>query len=81
MYFVSLKIIRYNILEENKFLSDKNLRDIILNFVIAGRDTTAQALSWSIFRLCNLKHQEVQRKAREEIQSVLSADSESCDSN
>ena len=40
--------------EEGKHLSDKDLRDIILNFIIAGRDTTAQALSWTIFRLCTV---------------------------
>jgi cytochrome P450 len=31
--------------------SDKELRDIVLNFMIAGRDTTACALSWSIYEL------------------------------
>ncbi|KAI9190506.1 hypothetical protein H9P43_001940 [Blastocladiella emersonii ATCC 22665] len=34
--------------------SDTELRDMILNFVIAGRDTTAQSLSWTMFELiCN----------------------------
>lgn len=28
--------------------SDAALRDLVLNFVIAGRDTTAQALSWTV---------------------------------
>lgn len=36
--------------------TDKELRDIILNFIIAGRDTTAQALSWSIYLLCQHPH-------------------------
>jgi len=57
---------------DNKDLTDKDLRDIILNFVIAGRDTTAQALSWSIYRLCI--HPHVQQRARQEIQEVLGND-------
>jgi fatty acid omega-hydroxylase len=32
-------------------LSDKELRDIVLNFIIAGRDTTAQAISWMMYML------------------------------
>ncbi|OVA08968.1 Cytochrome P450 [Macleaya cordata] len=30
-------------------LTDKSLRDVVLNFVIAGRDTTATTLSWFIY--------------------------------
>jgi cytochrome P450 len=38
---------------EDTFLdpNDHTLRDVILNMVIAGRDTTAQALSWAFYRL------------------------------
>jgi cytochrome P450 len=32
--------------DDGSDLTDVQLRDIILNFIIAGRDTTAQALSW-----------------------------------
>lgn len=60
--------------EEGKRLSDKDLRDIILNFIIAGRDTTAQALSWTIFRLCTVP--DVQKRVRDEVRSVLGASSE-----
>lgn len=42
------------------------LRDIILNFVIAGRDTTAVTLSWMIYRLT--QHPEVADKLYEELQ-------------
>jgi len=45
--------------------SDKVLRDILLNFVIAGRDTTAQALSWALLELS--RHQHVQQRARDEV--------------
>ena len=38
--------------QSDEALSDELLRDIVLNFVIAGRDTTAQALSWSFFMAC-----------------------------
>ncbi|KAG8065893.1 hypothetical protein GUJ93_ZPchr0004g39899 [Zizania palustris] len=31
---------------------NKYIRDIILNFVIAGRDTTAGTLSWFLYVLC-----------------------------
>jgi cytochrome P450 len=51
-------------------ISDKELRDIILNFLIAGRDTTANALSWAFYRLCI--HPEVQKKAYEEIRKLAS---------
>ena len=49
--------------------NDKNMRDVILNMVIAGRDTTAQALSWAFFRLCI--HPDTQKKARDEVIEVL----------
>ncbi|GMH22504.1 hypothetical protein Nepgr_024347 [Nepenthes gracilis] len=44
------------------------LRDIILNFVIAGRDTTAGTLSWFIYMLC--KHPQVQEKIAQEIKNA-----------
>ncbi|KAK3815797.1 MAG: cytochrome P450 [Linnemannia gamsii] len=37
--------------DEGEPLSDEYLVDIILNFTIAGRDTTAQALSWMFYLL------------------------------
>eukprot|EP00930_Biecheleria_cincta_P046614 TRINITY_DN32166_c0_g1_i1.p1 TRINITY_DN32166_c0_g1~~TRINITY_DN32166_c0_g1_i1.p1 ORF type:complete len:550 (-),score=94.88 TRINITY_DN32166_c0_g1_i1:91-1740(-) len=48
------------------------LRDLVLNFLIAGRDTTAQALSWAIF--CLSIHPEIQQKAREEVLAVHGTD-------
>eukprot|EP00250_Pteridium_aquilinum_P005351 c15460_g1_i1 orf=468-2126(-) len=32
--------------------SDKQLRDVVINFIIAGRDTTALTLSWLFSMLC-----------------------------
>ncbi|KAI3449144.1 hypothetical protein Pfo_005809 [Paulownia fortunei] len=46
----------------------KYLRDIILNFVMAGKDTTATTLSWFFYMLC--KHPLVQEKAAQEIKEA-----------
>ena len=35
----------------NDLYTDENLQDMVLNFLIAGRDTTAQALSWTFYLL------------------------------
>ncbi|KAI9026357.1 cytochrome P450 [Hyaloraphidium curvatum] len=48
---------------------DDELRDFVANIVIAGRDTTAQTLTWLFYCLAN--HPEVERKVREELVSVL----------
>jgi cytochrome P450 len=48
--------------------NDKNLRDVILNMVIAGRDTTAQALSWAFFCFC--RYSDVQKKLRDEASRI-----------
>ncbi|TMW62705.1 hypothetical protein Poli38472_005323 [Pythium oligandrum] len=45
------------------------LRDIVVNFLIAGRDTTAQALGW-FFKNVSM-HPEVVAKIRTEIKDVL----------
>ncbi|XP_020519837.1 cytochrome P450 704B1 isoform X2 [Amborella trichopoda] len=42
--------------DPNSNLNDKNLRDIVLNFVIAGRDTTATTLSWFIYLMITHPH-------------------------
>ncbi|XP_054794105.1 cytochrome P450 704C1-like isoform X1 [Prosopis cineraria] len=44
------------------------LRDIILNFVIAGKDTSAATLAWFIYVLC--KHPAVQEKVAKEVKEV-----------
>ncbi|KAI3693318.1 hypothetical protein L6452_33153 [Arctium lappa] len=46
----------------------KYLRDIILNFIIAGKDTTSATMSWFIFLLC--KHPQVQAKVAKEIKEA-----------
>lgn len=37
--------------QKGEEMTDKELRDIFLNFVIAGRDTTAILLSWAVYEL------------------------------
>jgi cytochrome P450 len=32
-------------------ISDRYIRDVLLNFILAGRDTTAQTLLWSFYLL------------------------------
>ncbi|KAF2311093.1 hypothetical protein GH714_019453 [Hevea brasiliensis] len=44
------------------------LRDVVLNFVIAGRDTTSATLSWFIYMLC--KNPAVQEKVAKEVREV-----------
>ncbi|BBM97362.1 protein MpCYP704-like1 [Marchantia polymorpha subsp. ruderalis] len=48
-------------------MSDKILRDVVLNFVIAGRDTTAVTLSWMTYMLA--EHPAVARRLYEELRA------------
>ncbi|ONK75429.1 uncharacterized protein A4U43_C03F16750 [Asparagus officinalis] len=41
---------------ESDFSDDKSLRDVVLNFVIAGRDTTATTLSWFVYMIMTHPH-------------------------
>lgn len=60
--------------------TEKSLRDIVLNFVIAGRDTTATTLTWAIYmimvnehvaeKLC-LELRELEREKAEETNTKL----------
>ncbi|OAD71650.1 cytochrome P450 CYP5203 [Phycomyces blakesleeanus NRRL 1555(-)] len=55
--------------ENDEPLNDKELRDVVLNFIIAGRDTTAQALSWTFYCLANAP--EVEEKLFKEIKDYI----------
>ncbi|CAG8440405.1 8104_t:CDS:2 [Funneliformis mosseae] len=50
-------------------LSDKELRDVVINFIIAGRDTTAQTLSWMMYNL--MAEPSVEEKLVKEVNSLL----------
>lgn len=54
--------------KRGEVLTEEYLRDLVLNFLIAGRDTTAQALSWTIF--CLAQDKDAEAKARQEILEV-----------
>ncbi|RLM65428.1 hypothetical protein C2845_PM16G16840 [Panicum miliaceum] len=51
---------------------NKYLRDIILNFVIAGRDTTAGTLAWFLYVLC--RNEAVQDRVAEEVRAATTGD-------
>ncbi|XP_028756401.1 cytochrome P450 704C1 [Neltuma alba] len=50
---------------ELKETDPKYLKDIILSFIIAGKDTTGSTLSWFVYLLC--KHPHIQEKIAQEI--------------
>lgn len=50
-------------------VNDKYLRDIILNFMIAGKDTTANTMTWFLYMLC--ENPLVQERVVEEIKQVI----------
>ncbi|XP_055828234.1 cytochrome P450 704C1-like [Solanum dulcamara] len=54
-------------LEMNK-TDPKYLKDIILSFIIAGKDTTASTLSWFFYMMC--KHPLLQEKIAEEVRKA-----------
>ncbi|KAL5721501.1 hypothetical protein ACHQM5_005140 [Ranunculus cassubicifolius] len=56
--------------EQGKSFQDKFLRDICVNFILAGRDTSSVALSWFFWLLG--KHPEVENKILEEIHEIVS---------
>ncbi|KAI8089636.1 cytochrome P450 [Halteromyces radiatus] len=60
--------------EKGEPLGNKELRDVVLNFVIAGRDTTAQALSWTFYSL--MTNPQVEKKLLEEVQENITDDLE-----
>ncbi|KAG1115501.1 hypothetical protein G6F42_013920 [Rhizopus arrhizus] len=60
--------------ENGDKLNDIELRDTVLNFIIAGRDTTAQALSWLFYNLS--LQPRIEKKIIEEIQDKISDDAE-----
>lgn len=50
-------------------MSDRLLRDQIMTMILAGHETTANALTWTFYLLS--KHPAVERRARAEVASVL----------
>jgi cytochrome P450 len=61
-------------LQENE-RDPKYLKDIILSFIIAGKDTTATTLSWFLYMLC--KHPHVQERISTEVREAANVSDKS----
>lgn len=48
----------------------KHIKDMVLSFIIAGKDTTATTLSWFFYVLC--KHPNIQEKIAKEVREATS---------
>ncbi|XP_050373189.1 cytochrome P450 86B1 isoform X2 [Argentina anserina] len=57
--------------EKGEGFTDKFLRDICVNFILAGRDTSSVALSW-FFWLLHI-HPEVEHKILQELRTIVDA--------
>lgn len=57
--------------KEKRELGDKELRDIIINFMVAGRDTTAVALSWFMFEMA--KQPDILEKVVADVDAAIAA--------
>ncbi len=55
--------------EDGQHMSDKQLRDEAVTIVLAGHETTANALTWTWFLLA--QHPEIEAKVHEELDRVL----------
>ncbi|CAL5323946.1 unnamed protein product [Camellia sinensis] len=55
--------------EEEIKNDDKFLRDTVLNFMIAGRDTSSSALTWFLWLVST--HSDIEEKIREELKSNI----------
>lgn len=55
--------------EDGKPLNMPQLRDMVLNFMVGGRDTTAQTLSWLTYRM--MENPEQQDALRSELERLL----------
>jgi cytochrome P450 len=55
--------------DETSNMSDKQIRDHLITMLIAGHETTANALTWTYYLLA--QHPEIEQKLFEEIDSIL----------
>ncbi|XP_077234415.1 cytochrome P450 704C1-like [Tasmannia lanceolata] len=53
-------------------MTDRYLRDIIMSFIIAGKDTTANTLSWFFYMLC--KYPTIQEKISQQVRELVDKD-------
>jgi len=55
--------------KKNESFDIKQARDVVMNFLIAGRDTTACLLTWTFYELA--RHPEMEKRIVEEIKEML----------
>eukprot|EP00834_Sanchytrium_tribonematis_P003299 NODE_123_length_17687_cov_0.732261.p5 type:complete len:485 gc:universal NODE_123_length_17687_cov_0.732261:11191-12645(+) len=55
--------------ETGETYKPEDLRNIVMNFILAGRDTTAQAISWTVYEL--RKRKDIVEKIRAEAKAVI----------
>ncbi|KAK3829892.1 MAG: cytochrome P450 [Linnemannia elongata] len=60
--------------EDGTMLTDRELRDVFVNFMMAGRDTTAQALIWQFY--CLMVNPRIMKNILNEIDMVLEGSTE-----
>ena len=58
-------------LDTNERMNDEQLRDEVMTIFLAGHETTAVLLGWTLFLLS--KHPDIERKLRAELTAVLGA--------
>eukprot|EP01084_Bolivina_argentea_P079084 143507_1 len=63
-------------LKHNPNLTRKDLRDIAMNFIIAGRDTTRSLLAWFLYELSLKKNEEIEKKIMLEINNFYENEKE-----
>lgn len=59
--------------EDGRRMTDREIRDNLLTFIIAGFETTALALTWSLYLIAN--HRPTQERLRAEARTALAAGS------
>ncbi|KAK1429577.1 hypothetical protein QVD17_11791 [Tagetes erecta] len=74
---VSLQVMKEDIL--SRFMQMENedpkyIRDVIMNYVLAGKDPIAATMTWLIYMLC--KHPDVQDKVAKDIQEATNMNGE-----
>ncbi|XP_019085893.1 PREDICTED: alkane hydroxylase MAH1-like [Camelina sativa] len=74
MSYMNVDTSKYKLLNPS---DEKFLRDMILSFMLAGRDTTCSALTWFFWLLS--KNPQVITKIRQEINTKLSLGTKGCD--
>ena len=66
-------LIRMTDFDDGSGMTNQQLRDEVVNVLIAGHETTSNALSWAFHQL--LKYPEVMQKVKDEVRSTIQGDS------